>query len=142
MAVQFKAYSATASQWASAASHLETRGEWKVYRVDGVRYVALKSGTSGHIYAVKASGNGCSCRWYQSTWQQCSHMLAIDLDAMEDELREDAARDAVIEAERLTRIDDDGAIDLAFAALATGKRGDSAGAAIIKRYEDLWPEED
>src|SRR4051794_16546961 len=45
---------ASASQWASAACHLERRSEWLVYRVDGVRYVRMISGTSGKVYAVRA----------------------------------------------------------------------------------------
>lgn len=77
---------ATASQYASAALHLERRSEWRVVRISNVRYVALPSGTSGKTYLARADAAGCECRWYSSTGRQCSHMLALELAAMESEL--------------------------------------------------------
>lgn len=126
------AYTATSAQWASATSHLELRSEWQTVRIGGVRYVILTSGTSGRVYHVRADAAGCLCRWYGRTLQQCSHMLAVELAALEDELREDAQ----------DRLNDeiDGAIELAFLALATSKRP-GAGAAIT-RYEMLFGSDD
>jgi hypothetical protein len=76
----------TPSQWASASLHLERRDDWRVYRVDGERYVVLPSGRSAHVYQVRADAAGCSCPWYQRTGQRCSHMLALDLAALEIDL--------------------------------------------------------
>ena len=81
------------SQWASATAHLERRDGWRAYRVDGVRYVALPSGTSGRVYQVRADAAGCGCPWYQRTGRQCAHMLSVELAALEAELS-----DATIEA--------------------------------------------
>lgn len=82
-------YQPTASQFASAIMHLDRRADWRTVRIDGTRYVSLLSGRSNHVYLVRASGDGCSCPWYANTLGQCSHMLAIQLDALEDELAED-----------------------------------------------------
>lgn len=119
----------TPSAWASATSHLELRSEWQTVRIGGVRYVILTSGTSGRVYHVRADAAGCLCRWYERTLQQCSHMLAVELAALEDELIE--ARNEDIDAE----------IELAFMALATSKRGPGAGAAMT-RYERIFGTED
>ena len=81
----------TPSQWASASLHFERRADWRTYRVDGERYVVLPSGRSAHVYQVRADAAGCSCPWYQRTGQRCSHMLALELAALEAELS-DAAR--------------------------------------------------
>ena len=85
----------TASQWASAALHLERRPDWRYIRIDGVRYAVLASGNSGRTYQLRADAAGCSCCWYQKTGTTCSHMLALELDALEIELS-DAAIDAVL----------------------------------------------
>lgn len=82
----------TPSQEASAASHLDRQGEWRFYRVDGVRYVALQSGNSGRVYHVRASADGCSCLFYERTGRTCSHMLAVERSAMLEELVEQPAR--------------------------------------------------
>jgi hypothetical protein len=84
--VEIEPLAASASQWAAAAMHLDRRSEWLVYRVDGVRYVRMISGRSGKVYAVRASADGCSCRWYLNTARQCSHALALELAATMDEL--------------------------------------------------------
>lgn len=67
----------TASQQASAELHLERQAEWRYYRVDGVRYVALPSGNSGKVYRVRADGAGCSCKWYAEGHPICAHMIAV-----------------------------------------------------------------
>ena len=80
----------TASQWASAATHLERRAGWRTVRIDGTRYVVLTSGNSGRTYWVRAGARGCGCRWYQETGRRCSHMLALEFAATLDELAESA----------------------------------------------------
>jgi hypothetical protein len=123
-------YQPTASQWAAAAMHLDRRDEWRYFRSAGVRYVSIISGQSNRLWIARADADGCGCPWSQKTFTPCSHRIALELDALEADLIE--ARNEDI----------DGEVDLAFAALATSKRGDGAGAALIRRYEDLWPEED
>jgi hypothetical protein len=81
-------YQPTASQFASATAHLERRADWRTYRVDAVRYVALQSASSGTTYSVRADAAGCSCLWYERTGRTCSHMYAVELAALEDELWE------------------------------------------------------
>jgi hypothetical protein len=78
----------TPSQWASAATHLEGREDWRSVRIEGVRYVVLTSGRSGRVYHVRADAAGCRCKWYEKTASQCSHMLAVELAALADELAE------------------------------------------------------
>ena len=78
----------TASQLASATAHLERRADWRYYRVDGVRYVALQSASSGKAYSVRADARGCSCVFYELTGRTCSHCYAVELAALEDELYE------------------------------------------------------
>jgi hypothetical protein len=77
---------ASASQWASAAAHLDLRADWRTVRIDGVRYVVLTSGNSGRVYHVRADAGGCKCRWYEKMATRCSHALAVELAALEDEL--------------------------------------------------------
>jgi hypothetical protein len=84
-------YTATASQYASAASHLDRQADWRVYRFDGVRYVVLVSGCSGKRYSVRADAVACSCPWYEKTLSQCSHMLSVYLQATLEELETEAA---------------------------------------------------
>ena len=83
-------YTATPSQYASAAMHLETRIEH--VRVDGQRYAVVQSGNSGRVYIMPADASACddACAWYQKTGQRRSHGLAVELAALEDELRETA----------------------------------------------------
>jgi predicted nucleic acid-binding Zn finger protein len=81
----------TTSRCASAACHLERRADWRTVRIDGTRYVVLTSGNSGRTYILRADAAGCSCPWYQRTGRRCSHMLALELAALEDELAEQAA---------------------------------------------------
>lgn len=88
MAVRTPVYHPTPSQWASAATHLEQRSEWRTVRIDGTRYVVLVSGNSGRTYFVRADAAGCGCLWYAKTQEQCSHMLAVYLSATLDELAE------------------------------------------------------
>jgi hypothetical protein len=78
-------------QWEAAALHLARRSEWIDVRISGVRYVVLVSGTSGRIYTVRADARGCLCKFYQSGGRRCSHMLAVELAALEDELAEQAS---------------------------------------------------
>jgi hypothetical protein len=87
-------YTATPSQWASAAIHLENRSAWRTVRIDGVRYVVLVSGNSGRVYYVRADARGCGCAWSQRAATPCSHRLALELAALEDDLVETAARTA------------------------------------------------
>lgn len=122
MTTQIQTTTPTASQWASAASHLERRTEWVWFRVNGARYVAVPSGTSGRTYWVRADAAGCSCMWYATTYRQCAHMLAVELAALEDELREQ---------------ENEAAIDLAFAETATRLRGDGAGRTMAT-YDRIW----
>lgn len=82
-------YHPTASQYASAATHLERRGDWRTIRIDGTRYVVMASGNSGRTYILRADGAGCQCIWYQQTGTTCSHMLAVYLAATMDELAEE-----------------------------------------------------
>ena len=84
-------YTPTVSQFASAAMHMELRSEWCTVRINGERYVRLESGSSGHVYLLRADARACACAWYEKTGEQCSHMLALELAAMEDELRETAS---------------------------------------------------
>ena len=81
----------TVSQFASAAMHMELRSEWCTVRINGERYVRLESGSSGHVYLLRADARACACAWYEKTGEQCSHMLALELAALEDELRETAS---------------------------------------------------
>jgi len=76
----------TASQFASASTHLETPISY--VRVDGIRYAVVTSGTSGRVYQVWADASACAehCIWWTRTKMQCSHMLAVELAALEDEL--------------------------------------------------------
>lgn len=87
-------YTPTASQWASAATHLAMRSEWRYVRIGDVRYVVLVSGTSGRVYYVRADARGCGCLWSQKAATPCSHRIAVDLAATEDELVEEASRPA------------------------------------------------
>lgn len=132
----------TASQLASAEAHLFYRQDWRFYRVNGVRYVSMKSGTSGRIYQVRADGQGCSCDAYQK-WGYviCSHGLAVvnaatieTLAAFVDE-QADAADRLLDEYDSL----EDLAIDAMFAQVSA-----QAGArqAARKSYRDLFPDED
>ena len=84
-------YTATPGQYASAAMHLELRSEWAYVRINGERYVSMTSGTSGHVYLLRADGRGCACTYYETTGKLCSHALALELATMEDELRETAS---------------------------------------------------
>lgn len=86
MTVQIKPI--TASQFASAITHLERRSEWRTVRIDGVRYISLVSGRSNRVYLARADADGCSCIWSQTMSSPCSHRIAIDLDALEQELAE------------------------------------------------------
>lgn len=85
----------TASMMASAETHLELRNDpaerWATVHIGGERYIVLTSGTSGRRHIVRADGRACDCRWYQKTWTQCSHGLAVYLAALEDDLRQTAA---------------------------------------------------
>lgn len=88
MAIQQRSY--TPSQEASAAMHLDRAAEWVTFRVNGERYIALPSGNSGRTYWVRATADGCSCLYYERTGRQCSHMLAVERNAMLEELAEPA----------------------------------------------------
>lgn len=81
-------YQATPSQLASATMHLERRSEWRTVRISGVRYISLVSGRSNRVYLARADAAGCSCPWSQTMSSPCSHRIAIDLDALEQELAE------------------------------------------------------
>lgn len=93
--MQKTAYTPTASQWASASVHLENRDDpingWRTVRLAGIRYVRMVSGTSGKVYLVRADARGCECRWYERTLATCSHMLALELAALQDDIVETAA---------------------------------------------------
>ena len=97
MQAQTKTTTPTASQYAAAASHLDMRSDpdplqrWANVRIDGVRYVSVTSGNSGRKYLVRADANGCECVWYERTLTRCSHMLSVELAALEDELAEQPA---------------------------------------------------
>lgn len=97
----------TASQWASAALHFEKRDGWRFVRIDGIRYAVIESGTSQTVYTVRADALGCECRWYQKTGQQCSHMLVIELAALESDLQAavPAPRTSEQTADHLTRLE-------------------------------------
>lgn len=92
MAVQAPVYQPTASQMASAATHLDMRNDpdprqrWANVRIAGVRYVSVTSGNSERKYLVRADADGCECVWYERTLTRCSHMLAVELAATLDEL--------------------------------------------------------
>lgn len=106
----------TASQIASSKAHLDRRDSWRYYRVDGVRYIAMTSGTSGIVYNVRADAAGCSCPAYQKRgYSVCSHMLAA---------REAANHDAL-------------AAWLGEPAPVQPKQADRPKP--LKRYEDLMP---
>ncbi len=84
----------TASQFASATVHLERRGEWVYFWREGVRYVRIISGRSNRLYVLRADSAGCSCAWSTNPWSggtPCSHRIALELDALEEDLAE--ARD-------------------------------------------------
>ncbi len=89
-------YTATPSQYASAAMHLETRIEH--VRVDGQRYAVVQSGNSGRVYIMPADASACddACVWWKKTRTTCSHLLAVELAALEDELRETASVPSLI----------------------------------------------
>lgn len=78
----------TPSQFASATMHLERRNEWRVVRIDGTRYISLVSGRSNRVYLARADAAGCSCVWSQTMSSPCSHRIAIELAALEDEMAE------------------------------------------------------
>jgi hypothetical protein len=80
---------ASASQWASAATHLENRIEH--VRIGGERFAIVMSGNSGKVYRLPADASECPCEWNTRTRTRCSHMLAVELSALEDELRAVAA---------------------------------------------------
>ncbi len=88
MAIRPPVYHPTPSQYASAATHLAMRSEWRTVRIGDVRYVVLVSGNSGRVYYVRADAEGCGCVFYVQTARQCSHMLSVELAAIEDELAE------------------------------------------------------
>jgi hypothetical protein len=67
------------------------------------------------------AGDGCTCPSYLYRGI-CSHALA-----------------AQQRAEQLADID--GEVEIAFMELALSKRGNSAGAALIKTYEQIWQED-
>lgn len=69
----------TPTQQASARLHLSRRADWRIFHVNGVRYVALQSGNSGHVYQVRADATGCSCPAYTNGARVCSHMIAVRL---------------------------------------------------------------
>lgn len=123
-------YNPTASQWAAAGMHLERRDEWCYFRSNGVRYVRILSGRSNRLWIARADARGCGCPWSQNMPSPCSHRIALELDALEAELIEQRNADI------------DETIEIAFMALATAKRGDGAGAALIRRYEDIWGSDD
>jgi hypothetical protein len=79
---------------ASAATHLELRDDpingWRTVRIAGVRYVRMVSGNSGKVYLVRADARGCECCWYTKTLTACSHMVALDLAALEADITESA----------------------------------------------------
>lgn len=79
----------TESQRASAQAHLSQRDQWRAYRVNGVRYYALTSATSGRIYHVRADGAACDCPAYQrGGYSACSHMLSVREAAHHDAMAE------------------------------------------------------
>jgi hypothetical protein len=84
MATQFS--TPTASQYASASTHLEQPITY--VRTNGIRYAVVTSGTSGRVYQVRADASACAdhCIWWTRTRTQCSHMLAVELSALESEL--------------------------------------------------------
>lgn len=123
-------YTPTASQWAAAAMHLDRRDEWRFFWSAGVRYVSILSGRSNRLWIARADAKGCGCPWSQNTLTPCSHRIALELDALEADLIE-------------SRYNEDAAIDLAFAALATARRGDRAGAGVTPfAYERIWGADD
>lgn len=81
-------YQPTASQYASAASHLDRSSDWRHFWIDDTRYVSLTSGCSGKRYTVRADARGCSCLWSQKTGAPCSHRVALELAALEADLVE------------------------------------------------------
>lgn len=86
MAVQSKPITATASQWASARTHLERRIEY--VRFEGVRYAIVVSGNSDRVYHLPADASKCPCVWWEIMRTMCAHMLAVELAATMDELAE------------------------------------------------------
>ena len=83
MATQMIDAPGTASQQASARAHFERRDTWHHVRIAGTRYVMMTSANSGHLYAVRADAQGCSCLAYQHGYPVCSHQLAIRLEIEE-----------------------------------------------------------
>lgn len=79
------------SQYASAACHMERMSEWRYVRIAGERYAVIPSGVSGHTYLCRADAAGCSCLGYVKTGRRCSHMLSLELAALEQELADEAA---------------------------------------------------
>lgn len=79
-------YQPTASQYAAASTHLEKPITY--IRSNGIRYAVVTSGTSGRVYQVRADASACAehCIWWTRTRTQCSHMLAVELSALDDEL--------------------------------------------------------
>jgi hypothetical protein len=71
--------------------HLDRQAEWVWFRVNGERYVALPSGTSGKTYWARADARGCSCPFYVRAGRTCAHMLAVERAAMLEELAEQPA---------------------------------------------------
>lgn len=63
----------------------------------------------------------CQCPDYQRAGYVCKHVRAV-----------------IRYEEKLRQADDNGAIDLAFAEVATRLRGNGAGAAILKTYEAIY----
>lgn len=86
MAIQQTVYQPTASQYASAAMHLET--PINHIRIDNVRYAIVTSGNSDRVYWLPADGSSCPCIWWEKTRTTCSHLLALELQATMDELAE------------------------------------------------------
>jgi hypothetical protein len=86
MMAQQTVYQPTASQYASAATHLETPIHH--IRIDGQRFAIVTSGNSDHVYWLPADGTSCPCIWWETTRTTCSHLLALELAALEQELAE------------------------------------------------------
>lgn len=114
-------YQPTASQWASATVHLENRIEH--VRINGERFAIVASGNSGKVYRLPADASFCHCIWWERTRTRCSHMLSVELAALEDELIAEHQIDEAIAAGE--------ALAAAYAPPITVLR---------PRYADLFPE--